>query len=150
MSMAYGSMLDCGNSKVSGLAMEISQSKSFIYFISLRLISMMVTVTKLCGHCLENNMFLCKGMLLNYHFNGLLQERCNSIANALELHLSCTNPLIYTALVQGELRFPTHGQVTHQHPYITLPDHWLCWRLDDRIIWDRSGKGRIPLKVSRQ
>ena len=24
--------------------------------------------------------------------NGLVQERRNSIANALELHLSCTNP----------------------------------------------------------
>ena len=28
------------------------------------------------------------------HINGLVQERCNSIANALELHLSCTNPSI--------------------------------------------------------
>ena len=26
------------------------------------------------------------------HFDGLMQERCNSIANALELHLSCINP----------------------------------------------------------
>ena len=28
----------------------------------------------------------------NYDFDGLVQERRNSIANALELHLSCTNP----------------------------------------------------------
>ena len=28
------------------------------------------------------------------HFDGLVQERHNSIANALELHLSCTNPYI--------------------------------------------------------
>ena len=28
------------------------------------------------------------------YFNGLVQERRNSIANALELRLSCTNPLI--------------------------------------------------------
>ena len=27
------------------------------------------------------------------HINGLVQERCSSIANALELNLSCTNPL---------------------------------------------------------
>ena len=27
--------------------------------------------------------------------DGLMQERCNSIANTLELHLSCTNPLIW-------------------------------------------------------
>ena len=26
------------------------------------------------------------------HIDELVQERCNSIANALELHLSCTNP----------------------------------------------------------
>ena len=30
------------------------------------------------------------------HINGLVQERCNSSANALELRLSCTNPSIYT------------------------------------------------------
>ena len=28
------------------------------------------------------------------HINGLVQERCNSIADALELRLSCTNPSI--------------------------------------------------------
>ena len=27
-----------------------------------------------------------------HHFDGLVQEWHNSIANALELHLSCTNP----------------------------------------------------------
>ena len=29
------------------------------------------------------------------HIGGLMQERCNSIANTLELHLSCTNPSIW-------------------------------------------------------
>ena len=29
---------------------------------------------------------------LTFHFDWLMQERHNSIANALELHLSCTNP----------------------------------------------------------
>ena len=28
------------------------------------------------------------------YVDGLVQERCNSIANALELHLSCTKPLM--------------------------------------------------------
>ena len=28
----------------------------------------------------------------NEHIDGFMQERCNSIANALELRLSCTNP----------------------------------------------------------
>ena len=28
----------------------------------------------------------------DYHIHGLMQERCNSTANTLQLHLSCTNP----------------------------------------------------------
>ena len=36
----------------------------------------------------------------NDYINGLVQERCNSIANTLELRLSCTNPSIYV-LHQG-------------------------------------------------
>ena len=37
-----------------------------------------------------------KGLITenNAHFDGLVQERQNSIANALELCLSCTNHLI--------------------------------------------------------
>ena len=34
-------------------------------------------------------------ILINPHIHELVQEVCNSIANALELHLSCTNPSIY-------------------------------------------------------
>ena len=32
---------------------------------------------------------------ISLHFDGLVQERRNSIANALELGLSCTNPSVY-------------------------------------------------------
>ena len=32
---------------------------------------------------------------LKYDINGLVQERRNSIANALEFHLSCIKPSIY-------------------------------------------------------
>ena len=32
------------------------------------------------------------GLKFYHHINGLVQERCNSIVNALELHFSCTNP----------------------------------------------------------
>ena len=38
------------------------------------------------------------------YFDELVQERCNSIANALELHLSCTNPWILST-GDGFLRF---------------------------------------------
>ena len=34
------------------------------------------------------------------YIDGLVQERCNSIANALELRLSCTNPSIFPAAVE--------------------------------------------------
>ena len=29
------------------------------------------------------------------NFDGFMQKRCNSIANAMELHLSCIKPSIY-------------------------------------------------------
>ena len=32
--------------------------------------------------------------IFQHNLNGLVQEKRNSIANALELHLSCINPLI--------------------------------------------------------
>ena len=32
------------------------------------------------------------------YFDGLVQERRNSIANAPELHLYCTNPLIWSSV----------------------------------------------------
>ena len=38
--------------------------------------------------------------LIDY-IDGLEQERCNSIANALELHLSCTNLSIYKHYLQN-------------------------------------------------
>ena len=40
---------------------------------------------------------ICEAMVVTlmggHQIDGLVQERCNSIANALELRLSCTNPL---------------------------------------------------------
>ena len=39
----------------------------------------------------ENNFFHYKKM--HQQIDGLVQEKCNSSANALELHLSCINPL---------------------------------------------------------
>ena len=42
-------------------------------------------------------------MVCNVHVDGLVQERHNSIANALELHLSCTNPSMYCEFDMGPL-----------------------------------------------
>ena len=41
---------------------------------------------------------------------GLVQERRNSIANALELHLSCTNPWKYSVV---QARFPNYSTIFH-------------------------------------
>ena len=38
------------------------------------------------------NIYLCVLKAIKYEINGLVQERHNSIANALELRLSCNNP----------------------------------------------------------
>ena len=38
------------------------------------------------------------------YIHGLVQERCNSIANPLELRLSCTDPLIYISPGLSELK----------------------------------------------
>ena len=39
--------------------------------------------------------------ILKIHFDGLVQERRNSIANALELHLSCTKPSLYSTATRN-------------------------------------------------
>ena len=44
----------------------------------------------------STSLFLCEWHLP--HFNGLVQDRRNSIANALELHLSCPYPSTYPGL----------------------------------------------------
>ena len=33
------------------------------------------------------------------YFDGLVQERCNSIASAMELRLSCPNPIIWSCIL---------------------------------------------------
>ena len=47
------------------------------------------------------------------HLDGLMQARCNSIANALELCLSCTNPSIFTStrnpIVEIRLSYDDHN-----------------------------------------
>ena len=57
----------------------------------------------------------------NYHFDGLVQERRNSIANALELRLSCTNPSTYHHH-QLSHRFHLHVSETGEFLFIQLPD----------------------------
>ena len=44
--------------------------------------------------CHNDNLWCYQWRQSSHHIDGLVQERRNSIANALELRLSCTNPSI--------------------------------------------------------
>ena len=51
-----------------------------------------ITALRITGTCLASSHYLSQPV----YMDELVQERRNSIANALELHLSCTNPSIYS------------------------------------------------------
>ena len=51
------------------------------------------------------------------HIEGLVQERCNSSASAMELHLSCTNPSILWHAYKG---------LEHRHSIHMSLDHFCC------------------------
>ena len=69
-----------------------------------------------------------------FHIHGFMHERCNSIANALELHLSCTNPLIFWSKFDRSL-FLRHQLTISMHGFRSWFDlelalsHYLkqCW-----------------------
>ena len=42
------------------------------------------------------------------HIDGLMQERCNPIANTLELHLSCINPSLCYPMQNYHIKFTLH------------------------------------------
>ena len=46
-------------------------------------------------NCWTNNQVACDLRCHNTHADGLVQGRCNSIANALDLRLPCTNPWMW-------------------------------------------------------
>ena len=46
-------------------------------------------------HSVDKYSLYWSSSILKKYINSLVQERCNSIANTLELHLSGTNPSIY-------------------------------------------------------
>ena len=65
-------------------------------------------------------MSMCYGMAESLHIDGLVQERRNSIANALELRLSCTNPSIYGIKIWNVITYPCpnlRGIVSLQRPH---------------------------------
>ena len=60
--------------------------------------------------------------MTDMHIDGLVQERRNSIANALELRLSCTNPSIWPSSVLCEEHY-TMVKTSH-FPWYVLKGNW--------------------------
>ena len=69
-------------------------------------IQIKIVISLSCIH--ENNSYTGK---VTWHFNGLMQERRNSIADALELRLSWTNPSI------GVLKWPPGSLIDIAFPH---------------------------------
>ena len=78
-----------------------------------------------------------------HQINGLVQERHNSIANVLELHLSCTNP---SKCHQKKLEF------SWDKPYITLTGElWgVCSEYFDGLVQERRNSiaNALELRLS--
>ena len=73
---------------------------------------------------------------VSWHIGGLVQERCNSIANALELHLSCTNPSIHgqTSKWIWICQRLKHRQ-KHSEGILPKGPYLPCLRMADRALW---------------
>ena len=81
------------------------------------------------------------------HFNsmdGLVQERCISIANALELCLSCTNPLIW--FINTIILYLQHDndkcKIGLEIVYLVVTDEW--WRMLYEVFL-----GKLPYYMER-
>ena len=75
--------------------------------------------------------------------NGLVQERHNSIANAMELHLSCTNPLLYAVLWSIILWDFCHGS---QSPNC-LDAIQIRWEVGARLMCCLLGSPKLISKL---
>ena len=67
------------------------------------------------------------------YVDGLVQERRNSSALAMELRLSCSNPLMYDSYVAGLVQKTSNSSVCKQ----CLKMHWRC--NSQGIIWHSFG-----------
>ena len=73
---------------------------------------------------------------LNSYINGVVQERCNSIAYALELHLSCTTPLIYHPKAGSycNMRCPNKTQLKLQSHELSQPQYIIIYFRPARLV----------------
>ena len=70
-----------------------------------------------------------------FNIDGLMQERRNSIANSLELHLSCTNPSIWNLFYMCSPM--NHRQIKHMH---LLQNY-------ERLLWQNKRKRKFNEKL---
>ena len=94
------------------------------------------------------------------HFNSLMQKRHNSIANAIELCLSCIKPSIYAVMVHRYLWWPVitswlHCGVTVLSSYVVVQCMGEClWSMSAApwptlLIAGREAQGPFSLALSK-
>ena len=73
---------------------------------------------------LETMLLMILDCILHLDLYGLVWERCNSIANALELHFSCTNSLICFIIFIWEVVFRSSVCKMHQQAAFFFTVQW--------------------------
>ena len=71
------------------------------------------------------------------HIHGLVQERCNSVANTLELCLSCTNPSIPT--LTGELWGGYYEDLGEKWPCLNGTTRYFTVYIHDHDFCNKPG-----------
>ena len=80
------------------------------------------------------------------HINGLVQERRNSIANAMELRLSNTNPLKWLITHYQDTKIEDIGQFVFQDTCLCQPD----WFNITAIIHEWNEYTGVPFTNMKQ
>ena len=87
-----------------------------------------ILITKMRQVCDSNFFILGIPLQFRHHVDGLVQGRRNSIANALELRLSCTNPsMVILRQLSGSVHtwlVSSNVIISHSTSDCVLPLHW--------------------------
>ena len=84
------------------------------------------------GRSETNTQLSCVGGIMMLHIDGLVQERRNPIANALELHLSSTNPLIGNVFSHQLSACSANDKEKWSLVTCISDGHFWCWYLTVR------------------
>ena len=93
--------------------------------------------------CLYVISLISQGSFGIYQIDGLVQERRNSIANALELRLSCTNPSIWyyqaehdDVMTWKHMWFPSYKATNAKRYFLVVVSLNIEWSVDLSVIWN--------------